>query len=158
MALKYFLLCSRLVVSRFIRVYLCTSDDYTRNLHNHQPVNIFFEESLIFLMYFWHLWCCATTAKLNLLKKLVKNSSKRYQMRIYKFFVPIVSWCGIDSACRKCHIIAMGGWIDTVQYFLIKLGIKSHMHLWEISISALKNDIIKPTIIMNRTDKNWGHF
>ena len=48
--------------------------------------------------------------------------------------------------------------LDTVQDFLIKLGIKPHMHLWEISILSLNNVIVRPTKIMNRADKNWAHF
>ena len=48
--------------------------------------------------------------------------------------------------------------VDTVQDFLIKSGIKPRMHLWEISISSLNNDIVRPTKIMNRADKNWAHF
>ena len=48
--------------------------------------------------------------------------------------------------------------LDTVQDFLIKLGIKPRMHLWEISILSLNNVIVRPTKIMNRADKNWAHF
>ena len=48
--------------------------------------------------------------------------------------------------------------LDTVQDFLIKLGIKPRMHLWEISIFSLNNVIVRPTKIMNRTDKNWAQF
>ena len=48
--------------------------------------------------------------------------------------------------------------LETVQNFLIKLGIKPHLHLWEMSISSLNNDIIRPMKIMNRADKNWADF
>ena len=48
--------------------------------------------------------------------------------------------------------------VNTVQDFLIKLGIKPHMHQWEISIFPLNNVIVRPTKIMNRADKNWAHF
>ena len=48
--------------------------------------------------------------------------------------------------------------LDTVQDFMIKLGTKPCMHLWEISISSLNNDIVRPTKIMNRADKNGAHF
>ena len=48
--------------------------------------------------------------------------------------------------------------LHTIQDFLIKLGIKPHMHLWEISIFSLNNVIVRPTKIMNRADKNWAHF
>jgi hypothetical protein len=48
--------------------------------------------------------------------------------------------------------------LDTVQDFLIKLGIKPRMHLWEISILSLNSVIVRPTKIMIRADKNWAHF
>ena len=48
--------------------------------------------------------------------------------------------------------------LDTVQDFLIKLGIKPHIHLLEIGIFLLYHVIIEPTKIMNRADKNWAHF
>ena len=45
--------------------------------------------------------------------------------------------------------------IDTVQDFLIKMGIKPRIHLWEISIFSLNNVIVRPTKIMNRPNKKW---
>ena len=48
--------------------------------------------------------------------------------------------------------------VDTVQDFLIKLGIKPCMHLWKISISLLNNVLVRPTKIMNKADKNWAYF
>ena len=48
--------------------------------------------------------------------------------------------------------------VDTVQDFLIKLGIKPSMHLWKISISLLNNVLVRPTKIMNKADKNWTYF
>ena len=51
----------------------------------------------------------------------------------------------------------VSSWVDAVQDFLIKLGIKPHMHLWEIGILSLNNVIVRPTKIMNRADKNWAH-
>ena len=38
--------------------------------------------------------------------------------------------------------------IDTVQDFLIKLGIKTHMHILEISIVSLNHVIVRPTKII----------
>ena len=35
--------------------------------------------------------------------------------------------------------------LDTVQYFLIKLGIKPRLHLLEISIISLYHVIVRPT-------------
>ena len=52
----------------------------------------------------------------------------------------------------------LGFEVDTVQDFLIKLGIKPRMHLLEIGIFSLYHAIIRPTKIMNRADKNWAHF
>ena len=52
----------------------------------------------------------------------------------------------------------VSSWVDAVQDFLIKLGIKPHMYLWEIGILSLNNIIVRPTKIMNRADKNWAHF
>ena len=40
--------------------------------------------------------------------------------------------------------------LDTVQDFLIKLGIKPHMHLWEINIFSLNNVIVRPTKIKTK--------
>ena len=48
--------------------------------------------------------------------------------------------------------------LDTVQDFLMKLGIKPCMHLLEIGIFSLYYVIIRPTKIMNRADKNWAQF
>ena len=48
--------------------------------------------------------------------------------------------------------------IETVQDFLIKLSIKSLMYLLEIHIFSLNNVIFRPTKIMKRANKNWGHF
>ena len=48
--------------------------------------------------------------------------------------------------------------IETVQDFLIKLGIKPLMHLVERSTFSRNNVIGRLTQIMNRADKNWAHF
>ena len=51
--------------------------------------------------------------------------------------------------------IGRGG---TVQDFFIKLVIKPLMHLLEISIFSINNDIVRLTKIMNRAVKNWALF
>ena len=48
--------------------------------------------------------------------------------------------------------------VDTVQDFLIKLGIKPCMDLLEVSIFSLNIVVIRPTKIMYRPHKNWAHF
>ena len=55
----------------------------------------------------------------------------------------------------ECHAASL---LETVQDFLIKLGIKPRMHLLEISIFSVNNVILRLTKIMNRADKNWAHF
>ena len=45
--------------------------------------------------------------------------------------------------------------LDTIQDFLIKLGIKPLMDLLELGIFSLYHVIVR---IMNRADKNWAHF
>ena len=44
--------------------------------------------------------------------------------------------------------------VDTVQDFLIKLGIKPCVHLWKISIFSLNHIIVRPTKIMNNLGKD----
>ena len=44
--------------------------------------------------------------------------------------------------------------VDTVQDFLIKLGIKPCVHLWKISIFSLNHVIFRPTKIMNNLLKD----
>ena len=48
--------------------------------------------------------------------------------------------------------------LDTVQDFLIEVGIKSRVHLLEIGVLSLYNVILRPTTLTNRADKNWAHF
>ena len=48
--------------------------------------------------------------------------------------------------------------LDTVQDFVIKVGIKPRMHPWKINILSLNSVIARPTKIMNRANKNWAHF
>ena len=48
--------------------------------------------------------------------------------------------------------------LDTIQDFLIKLGIKPLMDLLELGIFSLYHVIVRPIKIMNRADKNWAHF
>ena len=48
--------------------------------------------------------------------------------------------------------------LNTVQDFLIKLGIKPPMNLLERSIFSLDNFPVRPTHIMNRANKKLGTF
>ena len=44
--------------------------------------------------------------------------------------------------------------VETVQKISCKLVMKLHIHLVEISIFSLNHDIVRPTKIMNRANKN----
>ena len=52
----------------------------------------------------------------------------------------------------RSELLAVAAAVETVQDFLIKLGIKPPMHLLEIY-----HVIVRPTKIMKRADKNWAH-
>ena len=45
--------------------------------------------------------------------------------------------------------------VETVQDFLIKLDIKPLMHLFEISIFSLNNDLVRLTKVMNNLVKDF---
>ena len=62
------------------------------------------------------------------------------------------------SGAALDHLSRVASRVDTVQDFLINLGIKPHLHLLEIGIFSLYHVIIRPTKIMNGADKNWAHF
>ena len=55
--------------------------------------------------------------------------------------------CNASILIRKCLVM-------TVRDFLIKLGIKPVMHLLEISIFSLNNDLVRLTKIMNNLVKD----
>ena len=55
--------------------------------------------------------------------------------------------------CDHCRMDYDTGWLETVQDFLIKLDIKPLMHLLEISIFSLNNDLLRLTKIMNNLSK-----
>ena len=69
--------------------------------------------------------------------------------------VLLVCKCSVHSvystSARTLYII------ESVQDFLIKLGIKPLMHLLEIKYFSLNNVMVRFTKIMNRADKNWAH-
>ena len=48
--------------------------------------------------------------------------------------------------------------IDTVQDYLVKLGIKPSMHLWEISILSLNNAFVRPTKNHEQSRQKIGIF
>ena len=71
-------------------------------------------------------------------------------------FLNICNYCFLLNL--KCVHQLLLEIIDTIQDFLIKLGIKPRMHLLEIGIFSLYHVIVRPTKIMNRAYKNWAHF
>ena len=62
--------------------------------------------------------------------------------------------CSMVS-CVQITCFAMGPMclVDTIQYFLCKLGMKPHMHLVEISIFSLNHVIVRPTKIIKDLSK-----
>ena len=68
------------------------------------------------------------------------------------------SWETDNRQTKKMISTAEAAPLETVTDFLIKLGMKPRMHLWEISIFPLCHVIVRPTKIMNRADKNRAHF
>ena len=58
----------------------------------------------------------------------------------------------------QIHNVKEAWELESVQDFLIKLGIKPLMHLVEISTFSLNNVILRLTKIMKRADKNWGQL
>ena len=79
---------------------------------------------------------------------LLQNSSQQQQSQVHgNLLKGIVIWFVRRDTQR----------VDTIQDFLIKLGIKPGMHLWEISILSLNNVFIRCTKIMKRAHK-IGHI
>ena len=76
------------------------------------------------------------------------------------FYIFLFKHCATFDVTHisRAHNDAMRSVLDTVQYFLIKLGIKPRMHLWKISILLLNNVIFIPRKIINKADKSWAHF
>ena len=66
---------------------------------------------------------------------------------VFKCYSSIIDILFFDHTFVAC-------WLDTVQDFLIKLDIKPLMHLLEISIFSLNNDLIRLTKIMNNLVKD----
>ena len=96
---------------------------------------------------------------------------KQNAKRFHNIWVKSWNFGHSATSCRPCHdklsrrmldktseLKPKTLTLDTVQDFLILLGIKPHMHLMEIGIFSLYHVIVKPTKIMNRANKNWAHF
>ena len=62
-------------------------------------------------------------------------------------------WWNLESS-RSSFDAARACSLDTIQKFLIKLDIKPLLHLLEISIFSLNNDLIRLTKIMNNLVKD----
>ena len=58
----------------------------------------------------------------------------------------------------QIHNVKEAWELESVQDFLIKLGIKPLMHLVEISPFLLNIMSSSDLPKMNRADKNWAHF
>ena len=94
------------------------------------------------------LWSTYLQWKSLFISKGLKTLGKKYSF-----------WCKLliflkYLAKQKQNSSSVKGGVDTVQDFLIKLGIKPRIHLWEISILSLNSVNVRPTKIMNRADEN----
>ena len=79
-----------------------------------------------------------------------------YQYPIYPPYTIIGDLIGAPETVENALLEAYK--VESVQDFLIKLGIKPLMHLVEISTFSLSNVTVRLTKIMNRANKNWAHF
>ena len=84
--------------------------------------------------------------------KLLRNQVQ-YESQIGKLKSEVM-----DMKRNKVRLVQKVCTLESVQDFLIKLGIKPLMHLLEISTFSLNNVIVRLTKIMNRANKNWAHF
>ena len=99
----------------------------------------------------WHisLCCCMSTkqSKLDGVWEVYQNSSNNLVTEWYKFSQEILlSLYTVICFLKAKH---MACWLDTIQDFLIKLGIKPHLHILKIIIFSLNHVIVRPTKIMN---------
>ena len=86
-----------------------------------------------------------------------ENFSLQFSVQTYKNFMEVFkssceSWKTFQPNQMTLPFLQCK--VETVQDFLIKLGIKPLMHLLKISIFSLNNDIIRLTKIMNNPVKN----
>ena len=72
-----------------------------------------------------------------------------------RFYAP---WTRIYVFTLNVPNLHVRGLLETIQDFLIKLGIKPSMHLLEINIFSLNNDLVRLTKITNKFDKDLKIF
>ena len=84
----------------------------------------------------------------------ISQNFKKFNQFIPKFDSPTAHICYTKASLTAKLLLLQ---LDTVQDFLIKLGIKLRMHPLEINILS-RNVILRPTKFMKRADKNSTHF
>ena len=110
--------------------------------HTKQLILEFLSNDDVIFCRFWKVLALLCSGSRRLINELSWVSLVIYQQQ---------QWAGSFLGCLS----GLANYIvDTVQDFLIKLGIKPRMHQWEISIFSLNNVIVRPTKIMNRANKN----
>ena len=70
-------------------------------------------------------------------------------------FYFVFCWIIQQEFPGKCFLPYMACLLETVQDFLVKLGIKPLMHLLDITIFSLNNGIVELTKIMSKISKFW---
>ena len=83
--------------------------------------------------------------------QFTSSEQTKYGRNISKSPIKPIKSCQPDSTFPSAsfNVVSVGCTIDTVQDFLIKLGIKPRLNILEISIFSLNHVIVRPTKIMN---------
>ena len=110
------------------------------------------------LIIFWIHECSLITYNSSLISENILAMLK--YSRLFSIWYADLSYFCLQYTAHGFYFqsSAMALGIEYVQDFLIKLGIKPRMPLWEISIFILNHVIVGSTKIMNRANKNWAHF
>ena len=80
----------------------------------------------------------------------IAQNDKKYRFSKTSLTVHIV-----HLYCEYYEINLCKSYLDTVHDFLIKLGIKPHWNILEISIFSLNHVVVRPTKIMNNLLKDF---
>ena len=121
-------------MSKFASTYLIAKASIVKKCPNFLTLFLFVSMKLdTFRMIFSNIDHCGLRATFD-----IKES----------FLLQPKTWHG-----HRLHCVSSRAWLETIQDFLIKLGIKPLMHLLEISIFSLNNDIVRLTKIMNNLVK-----
>ena len=93
---------------------------------------------------------------------IAQNDKKyRFSKNVFRFSKTSLTVHIVHLYCEYYEInlcksfLVAEAYLDTVQDFLIKLGIKPHWNILEISIFSLNHVVVRPTKIMNSLLKDF---